>query len=80
MMTAAPNSLNGREKVFEETFRSPFEKPTESDALKVFYDGVNGLSAVGGNESLNIFCNKCFRFLCINKFRKMSEQTATGAV
>ena len=35
MMTAAPNSLNGREKVFEETFRSPFEKPTESDALKV---------------------------------------------
>lgn len=35
MLKTAPNSLNGRYKVYEETFRSPFEKDTESDALGV---------------------------------------------
>ena len=35
MLKTAPNSLNGRYKVYEETFRAPFEKDTESDALGV---------------------------------------------
>lgn len=35
IVTTAPNSLNGRHKVYEEIFRSPFEMKTESDALKV---------------------------------------------
>ena len=31
----APATMNDKTKVFEEVFRSPFEKETESDALKV---------------------------------------------
>lgn len=31
----APTTLNGKQKVFEETFISPFEKETQGDALKV---------------------------------------------
>ena len=31
----APNTLNGKHKTFEETFRSPFEKETQGDALRV---------------------------------------------
>ena len=31
----APETMNGKQKVFEETFESPFEKDTEADALKV---------------------------------------------
>ena len=33
VLTKAPNSLNGRFKVFEETFVSPFEHETECDAF-----------------------------------------------
>lgn len=33
-MAKAPETLNGKVKTFEETFRSPFEKDTESDALR----------------------------------------------
>jgi len=31
----APETMNGKQKVFEETFESPFEKDTENDALEV---------------------------------------------
>ena len=31
----APEELNGKRKVFEETFISPFEKDTKGDAIKV---------------------------------------------
>ena len=31
----APKFMNGKAKVFEETFTSPFEKDTEADALMV---------------------------------------------
>ena len=33
-MAKAPEILNGKVKTFEEIFRSPFEKETESDALR----------------------------------------------
>ena len=33
-MLHAPEILNGKLKTFEEIFRSPFEKDTESDALR----------------------------------------------
>jgi len=44
----APAIMNGKTKVFEEIFRSPFEQETESDALKVLqsirecHDEANG--------------------------------------
>ena len=31
----APEVINGKNKVFEETFVSPFQKETEGDALRV---------------------------------------------
>lgn len=34
----APETMNGKQKVFEETFESPLEKDTEADALKVLDD------------------------------------------
>ena len=44
----APVRLNGKNKVFEETFISPFEKDTKGDAIKVLdeirksHDEVHG--------------------------------------
>lgn len=34
----APETMNGKQKVYEETFESPFEKDTEADALNVLDD------------------------------------------
>lgn len=37
-MANAPKNWNGKTKVFEETFRSPFEKETEGEALRTLSD------------------------------------------
>lgn len=34
-MANAPDTFNGKAKIFEEIFVSPFEKKSKSDALKV---------------------------------------------
>lgn len=34
----APAMINGKKKVFEETFVSPFEKDTEDDAIRILDD------------------------------------------
>lgn len=33
--TKGPQNLNGKEKVFEEIFYSPFEKDTQAEAMRV---------------------------------------------
>lgn len=37
-MKKAPTTWNGKSKIFEETFRSPFEKETEGEALRTLND------------------------------------------
>lgn len=37
-MAYAEENLGGKTKVYEETFRSPFEKETESEALRTLND------------------------------------------
>lgn len=44
----APTTLNGKQKKFEETFTSPFEKDTEADALKVLDEIRNSHSPDSG--------------------------------